>query len=296
VALQEMFDDDMRARLTASLGGSYSFNWGPAEIVDARINSGLVALVNNAFVIQDHQVFPYTTATGWDAYANKGFSVTRIGLSNDPRAYFYLVNTHTNATDDTDSNADDENALRAQLLQLGNFVNSLHNNDPLHPLVIVGDLNVPEFDPDGAQTLYDTMLMRFGMTRDDDLYRQKFTDPNFSLAAAAKTSDGRRNTFAHNWFGGHRAKRLDYVLLKQGDEFKIRLRDIVMVDDHISAGTYAAPWSVNEAACLVDQRNIDNTQYGADAADEPYNSGAAFRCTYLSDHYGIRADLRLVRD
>ena len=290
-----------------SLGASYSLHDGPPR-GNKLTSSGLLTAVRSLPVLaQDARV--YSSTEGHDSLASKGFLATQIQLGNDPSAYIWVINTHTQA-----GGPNTAQTRMNQFAQIETWI-GIHT-DPSNPVLIIGDLNVREFSLPHLGPAFENTINLFGLNRDQDeyeemmltlsdpidLYREQHPVIDSDPANSNLSSDARRNPYAMAWFGGELPKRLDYMLLYQGDEYKLLVDDIVMVDDHFPGllppnptplqsflGT-ANTVSVNASACAADQANIDGTPFGLDG------SGSALMCGYLSDHYGIRADLLLVRD
>ena len=276
IAMQELIADDIREFINYSLSSHYSFHQGPNKIEDSKVHSGLGIFIRKDWIVLSHDNVPYGNSSGFDMFANKGFSFSKIQIGKDPDSYFYLVNTHTNAGEGKGARI-----RLSQIKNLGQYINQYA--DFKHPVLIVGDLNV-----EGAkQQEYEEMMDSLG--NPIDTYRESHGDLNNNPGF---TSNKERNPYAYEWFNGGQdhSKRLDYILLRDGSEYKLIRKGTEIVDDHIITQKYRDDWQQNETACVLDDNNSDGTDYGEGANNAP------LRCSYLSDHYGLRADFLLIRD
>jgi hypothetical protein len=235
----------------------------------------------------DHHAVRFNVAQGADAMANKGFTLDTVHIGADPNDFIYIVNTHAQAND---PGAVDPAAVRAsQLQQIRSLIDA--NTDPRYPVLLLGDFNVKEatdadndgvidideslsgVDVDGDSKLdarettdeYLAMLGTLGLTPIDDLFRNYYGAQSFAYG-----SDGMRNAYARNWFNPDERQRLDYMLVRQGTEYRIGLDFILMHDNPIT------------------------TQLCQNSGWVPDPAAPGLRC-YLSDHFGVEADLRLQR-
>lgn len=277
VALQELFETDSRERLEAATDSTFTHLFGPPGD-GCEINGGLGVMVHDDWIIDWHRPFPFQTEAELpqpDALANKGYTITKILIDPTyPDDYFYVVNSHT------DADADDPTVRLAQLGEIAAGIAT--NTDPDHPVLILGDLNVR-----GETVEYNQMMAILGQPI--DLYRRKYPTWNYAsdpTERSGMTSNAQRNAYAAMWFGGELPKRLDYALLLQGAEWKLLVDDIVMVDDPMDTDRYFdQDLDGDHAEC-----HDDPAPYGVD------DNGDPLLCSYLSDHYGLRVDARLVWD
>ena len=294
VALQEVFQFDPGlnngntiahiTQLHSALGGQFDILDGPPA-AGVEMNSGLKLLVRKSLASNPsyahtpavYQTDPIlaTDSSGnqhfnIDALAQKGMTLSRVQFGPDPDDYVQVVNTHMQAQ----AGAMYDGLRAAQQNELLNFI-ALHA-DAAHPLLIVGDMNVPEFTPvplnapasgnQVATSQYLSMLGNLGLGTDADLYR---VSQNATNAANGYTADPSRNVYGQLWGGGTSLERLDYILLRQGSRLQVTVDSIQVTDDVLTT-----------AQC--------NAWLGA-------NPAGPLQC-YLSDHYGIAAQLRLVRN
>jgi hypothetical protein len=319
-ALQEVFDENMFSKLQNDLAGSYSMRQGPPAL-DHKISSGLASLVRHArFQILGHQRFPFEVVDpdSSDALANKGFSVTTVQLKDAagnaiPDAIVRIVNLHT------DANESDPTWRMNQFDQIAAHLDGL---PATHPILLTGDFNVQgESLPNGVAPThtaeYDLLMdilhfygswwandpelaacplsPRCHLIGYADVYRQRHPLASWQIgpdfAVRGITNDARRNPYSASWFPGSPPKRLDYMIVRQGTAVQLRWVDIAIVDDLVPT-TLAADegWIPDAGACQADQRGLDGTPFGARSNDLPA------MCSYLSDHYGLRGDFRLVRE
>ena len=90
-------------------------------------------------------------------------------------------------------------------------------------------------------------------------------------SVARHTIDTDRNAYALNWDspGAGHNERLDYILVRQGTDYQIEVSSIEITDDPIATSLCSSE--------------------GWLAPPAPASLGC-----YISDHFGIRADLKLV--
>lgn len=292
VALQEVFTEDNLNQLRGGLS-NYQFLPGPSDTpgeididlfppsVDITLpkgGSGLHTLVRKDLSPQgatqplqafEHQAVTFSACAGGleavcsdkspNCLANKGFTFDKVQLGALSNEYVYVVNTHL----DADQHAENMTARAAQLSQISSFVSA--NADPTHPVILLGDFNiVGDTSPE-----YGTLLGTLGAA---DLYRVVYmSDPGF-------TSDNQLNAYAYNWENGDdevSQQRLDYILVLQGTEYEIEVDTLEMVGD-----------DANE--------EIRTTLCHGDFFDGWLVDNATLRC-HVSDHFGLSANLRLVK-
>ncbi len=148
-----------------------------------------------------------------DCMAQKGFTIDKINFGGDADSYVYVVNTHL----DAGNSSGDAAARASQLVEIRDAINNL--NDPSHPVLITGDLNVVGDDVAGSSE-YSNMIRTLGVT---DLFRVQFPS---SASQPGFTFDNQVNAYAFNWAdgaGGPTRMRLDYFLVRQGTQFRIDL-------------------------------------------------------------------------
>ena len=191
--------------------------------------------------------------------AQNGLTIDRIQFGANTNDYIYIVNTQMQSGAGT---VYDE--LRAaQQDELYNLI-ALHT-DSAHPVVMVGDLNVIEAVGSAwnrTQTpQYFDMLGRLGLGMDSDQFR---SFQHNAGNADGFTVDPNRNKYARNGSGAP-IGRLDYILLRQGTEYRLIADSIEMTD---------APVTTTQCSSWQDPASV--------------------QC-YLSDHFGLAAQLRLIK-
>ena len=332
VALQEVFDDDQTSQIINGAFPLYDFAKGPDESRIAGVttteDSGLILLIRwdltNSSTVADplierlrhpkpnHSEIFTAECESDDCWAHKGFSITKVRFRGhhafNPSAvdeYIYVVNTHLQSAYDS---SDQYSATRlAQLEQIIDHIDE--HTEPTHPVLFMGDLNVvggsSEYDDRFGDVFNGTFLDRQGRQHDlwDDLVKDKFNDP-----ARPFTIDKTRNAYAHFWDGDHlldhqleqiaqnegqiaclsRAlilggsnapcfgpyshpdtkERLDYILVRQGTRYKLAADSI----------------QVEEASPITDMCHNNF----------PMHHHPMLEC-YLSDHFGLSAELRFTR-
>ena len=301
VALQEVFDPDNLAQLSAGTG--YQRTLGPPA-TPVSLNpfnpqlpegsSGLALLVRGDLAVSGHQAPVFTACNGdlWnvaaalltfgdlnsDCLAQKGFTIDKVQFGPDAASYIYVVNTHL----DAGSAAGDVAARAAQLAQITTAINAL--GDPSHPVLIMGDLNVDGETALGAPSAeFTSMITALGVT---DLYRMAFPS---SAARPGFTFDNQVNAYAFNWSDGPgsiQRSRIDYILVRQGTDYRIALDT-------------SAPFSigVQDNSPATNPANAFDTTLCRDPGPPVTGwliDNPALRC-YVSDHWGLEAHLRLIK-
>jgi len=304
IALQEVMDDTQREQLCLGISphDSYLKVWGPnqdsygATVVE---DSGLTLLFRSRFTSNpqtdpvlcnplllggnwfgDHHSEEFTSdCEGWDCFANKGFTVSRVDIG--PSAYLYVVNTHLQAGEDSQVHP----AIRAsQLTQIATYVRSLPET---HPVLLMGDLNMTA---GGAEYLAHVQNTFYFL---DTLFGwEDAVETVFGSAAQLFTDDKTRNAYGHFWddhIGEHvgedifcngacnppvshpwEAKRNDYIMIRQGTDYRLVVES-VQLEDSSPAPT------------------LCRDEFGPQFQDPGHGN---LRC-YLSDHFGLSAELRL---
>lgn len=275
VALQEVFDSDAVDQVSHG-AVNRGFYWlpGPDESGFEQ-NSGLGLLVRRGLSASPSEGFDLNhrgdqvfqeegPITGSDAWAQKGFTLTTVHLGDDPRAYFYVVNTHLLSDYPPTDHFPGQRA--AQIDQMRRYVDA--HTDPSHPVLFLGDFNFDSRSPE-----YNAALRALNA---QDLVAAQ-------LGPNAFTSDKRVNAYDRNWNeeewwnrnptdanpdplppAGYTPQRLDYILVRQGNDFRI-----------------TSEWA----------RIENRTQETALSRAEGWRP----EHVYLSDHFGVSARLHLVR-
>lgn len=258
VALQEVFDEDQRDQFRGGLAQHAMFD-GPGTETSSLsfLDSGLALLTKTHLPTTPVGEGTFDRdCSGIDCRANKGFTVHRVQLTESADHYVYVVNTHTNASDNDAARA----TRAAQIPRLKAFIDALA--DPAHPTLFVGDMNVIETDGERAE-----MLSMLGLNDGSDLFKRK--GPR--SVSLRYTSDPNRNAYARNWFGEPPA-RLDYVLARQGTLYRIDAVEGALTDELVETPLcHEEDWFTGE--------------------DAPPNPP---KC-YLSDHFGLAMSLRFSR-
>jgi endonuclease/exonuclease/phosphatase family metal-dependent hydrolase len=242
-----------------------------------EMNSGLALLVKRALSPIPsfnhpqtvYQNAPLTVANqgnteiNFDALAQKGATIDKIHFGPLPDDYIYLVNTHMQAG----KGAVYDNLRTLQQDELFNFIN-LHT-DSAHPVVIVGDLNVIEAFGSGPGRThtneYFGLLGQLGLGADSDVFRGFQTlsgDDGFTVDTTA-------NLYTQQWGspGVPAVERLDYILVRQGTQYQLEADSVHMTNAPVTT-SQCTTWQMTAAPTL--------------------------QC-YLSDHFGLEAQLRLVK-
>ncbi len=298
VAMQELFDHDQidQVEADAQVQG-YHFLPGPNEdVIDLPeigipdilseflglpfeafpdsiqwgTNSGLALLVSERLSDQttleefQHQSIAFEdegSLTDADFHANKGFTIDRIQLGGADE-YIYVVNTHLFAKSSQPA------IQESQLRQIAASVHAL--NDPRHPVLFLGDYNISEDSAEYSRMIYFLREPFLG-----DAIVRHLNDPFASAPGDEQfhTSDKRRNAYDYYWreegTNGEEHKRIDYMFILQGTEYGIAVdQDELRLED-----------SPTPETALYLQENW-------------YREG---RESYLSDHYGLSAKMRLIK-
>jgi endonuclease/exonuclease/phosphatase family metal-dependent hydrolase len=300
VALEEVFDQDRREQLGDRAQADFHLLDGPGpspfivDFSDVEVHipqgaSGVALLVRHGLSGSDAQtelaqMLPYHhseiygSSADSDSHANKGFVFEKVQLGSDPTDFIYVVDTHPQA--DYAFPGQYESVRAAQLAQIRDYVNA--HADPTHPVLFMGDFNIREIDDLNGNGIFDgaaidavvpeylSMLQTLGGNSvADDLARDYWNqhDPTFIAA----TSDSHRNAYSHYWFDGANnpfRQRLDFVLVRQGTDYRLSANSVGMVDLPI------------------------NTQQCSN--ENWINNPPGIQC-YVSDHFGLQAELRLER-
>lgn len=272
VALQEVFEEDNQEQVIDQMSQDFSVLWGPPATsdiptLDIPINSGLATLINKDLTSNSsnapagfHQWRAYnetgglTTTDGW---ARKGFTLDKVHFGPNTDDYVWVANTHTKA-----GSGDNAAIRQSQLTQMGNFITA--NADANHPVLLMGDFNVVE-----ESLEWGAMLQFLGLPiSGSDLFMNAHP---VGSSVARHTIDTDRNAYALNWDspGAGHLERLDYILVRQGTDYQIEVSSIEITDDSISTSLCSSEGWLSPPV------------------------PASLGC-YISDHFGIRADLKLV--
>ena len=299
VGLQEVFDKVVENQLTSGVVGTHHVLLGPpaAEISEATelgTSSGLALLVRRDLARDpqldalpsatrdssyhtdffEHSSEIFQLATGFDVLAQKGFTYDKVHIGPDPNDYIHVITTHTQADSD-------QSAIRlAQFIQLQGFIDA--NWDSTHPLLIMGDFNVIEQAFEYTQMLVTLGLgTPFSPQRIEplDIFRNTWDqrDTFGNLAVDGFTIDDSINAYSRNWRPAgtpFAQERLDYILLYQGTNLQIEV-DSVDVKDN-------------------DYRGFEMSTNVCQGWFSGGRNPSTLRC-YISDHFGIETNLRLVR-
>ena len=281
IALQEMFDENFGFDYYLINGifpnpyqiilGPSSSSWSldlPPEGLP-HSNSGLQLLIKNHFRILDFNdvEFPNCNGDFDDCLANKGFVIAKIQIGPDLDDYLFVLNTHL----DSENDQDDKDVRDSQIRLIKSTMDSFTDLD--HPVILMGDFNII-----GDTQEYDNMIQLLSV---NDLFREYFghdheTSPGY-------TFDNQLNAYAHHWGDDNSIitqERLDYILVRQGNEYQIKLDTSyttpiqIRGDDPIEGiiTTLCKDSDLPLSGWLIDNRNL--------------------RC-YVSDHFGLTANLRL---
>lgn len=288
IALQEAFDDDQRNQIALGRSSTdYVLRFGPSkegprgftlDPTDAFIeDSGLMLLFKTVGRDDEisHSNSLFHICRDDDCRANKGFSLTKVPIGSG--SHVWVVNTHLQAAYKAINQYD--TVRNSQRLNIDNAVNV---RDVLtHPVILLGDLNIVAGDSNNEYV----NLVTSSMNWIDVAARV------LGVTDQPITADERLNAYAHFWHDGispfghlfehliaggipptepsitFRQTRLDYVLIRQGSQFALE------------------PISVEREDTWV---NTDMCQN-----DFPMTHHPGMRC-YLSDHFGLSAELRYV--
>lgn len=259
VALQEVwespFTDGMRDQIASDASNNgYAALDGPQDS-GFEISSGLVLLVRNDFSAPSstHYRQVFSDGAGFDDYAQKGLSISKVSFSTDPNDYIYVVNAHLQA-------GDEPNVRSNQLSQMRRFIDD--HSDPSHPVVIMGDFNIAS---NGSE--YQPMLNQLG--NPEDIFA--------STGARPYTSDPVRNAYARYWDNPaqpeNERKRIDYIFIRQGTAYYLVVDSTALEDREYT--TYLCR----------DGRTLPSSGW-------LLGHNAPLIC-YMSDHFGLSASLRL---
>jgi hypothetical protein len=125
-----------------------------------------------------------------------------------------------------------------------------------HPVLFMGDFNINDLSMLGSEY----RSMRRILDIDDDVLEDTGSGPHPTVDP--------RNAYAHNWFGTSAPARLDYLLIRQGRRYQLEYEATFVIDDHRETELFR---------------------------DENWAANRGHASCYLSDHWGLRATLRLVR-
>lgn len=282
VAMQELFDEDQVEQVRRGAGPNYHVLSGPrrAEFgvsplkVGYGTSSGLGLLVNKGLYtrFQDapesvrtalnfrsfqHHSVKFDTEGPLLPLANLAERLAEKGFTLDTVRFDGDPNEFVYVVN-THLHAEDAGTRRAQLRQMREYVNA--HTESSHPVVFLGDFNVIA----GSEE-YRAMLQELGQPFDI-----------FQDRPAAYTNDAVRNPYTHYW-GDDRSvrNRLDYILVRQGSQYGVEVDGKALEDSE--AFTYKC-------------RDPRSNPFTGWQFDRP----GTFRC-YLSDHFGLSANLRLVQ-
>lgn len=267
VALQEVwespFTEGMRDRIVADAQNlGYSAFDGPADS-GLEISSGLVLLVHNHLSVSSYPPEVFNDDSGFDGLVQDGMfdglaqkGFTLSRISFGPDPNDFIFILNTHLQ------ADDQASVRDnQLDEIQRFLNA--NVDRTHPVILMGDFNIAATGPE-----YRPMLNRLG-------------DPDdvFGDGAGPFTSDTESNAYAHFWndSGQTKQERIDYILIQQGTQFHVVVDNQLLENTHFDPGTFLCK----------------------DPRTRPFSGwligGRQGLSCYLSDHFGLSAELRLVK-
>lgn len=275
VALQEVWDGpfasgELDTIVSGAQGLGYAAFEGPGPS-GFKISSGLVLLVRNPlFAPQgEHAGTTFDAHPGieeaiadnnFDGLAEKGFTFTRVHVGPFPDEFIYVVNTHTQANE----NGHDESATRSQQIQqIRDYVDQQRLFT--HPVVFMGDLNITAANNDPE---YQGMINALGSPVDI------FADGVYL------TDDNRRNAYDYFWGNPNEVvqQRIDYMLVSQGTQFSLLVDAKRLEDEEFNTYLCRDPRGAHIEGWLIGG-----------------NPTGVMQC-YLSDHFGLSAILRLVRN
>ncbi len=294
VVLQEVFSEDNQRQIVDDVRADYFTMFGPpadpvpifSDYVELLLNSGLAVMIRKDLAPSQsfqHWSVPFNETGGIseaDGWASKGLTLDKVQFGPNANDYIYVVNTHAKAGEHDENppgyGLTNREIREAQFLELIDFVGRETDRD--HPVLIMGDFNSVEatlaVSPATGMvhtSEYYSMLGILGLNSQDDLFRANHTlsaDPGF-------TWNTDRSAYLFNWEGPGPKKRLDYILVWQGNQFRIEVDTIGLTD-----------FLLNDP---VTDRSMCTEQGWPGLPGAP----ATMQC-YLSDHFGIEADLRLV--
>jgi endonuclease/exonuclease/phosphatase family metal-dependent hydrolase len=298
IALQEVFDEEQRDQLTLGYSKeNYNLLWGPDES-DINEESGLALIVkgnpsqdhytrhvNLSFL--HHQEF-FANCDSDDCWANKGFSVSAVRMGSIARVW--VINTHLQAGEYSDTRLQ-------QLTQMMAYVSTLPADEPV---LLLGDLNIVA----GQQEYVDRMgdaLSGWG-----DLTAGILGNPSIPL-----TSDKTRNAYSHFWDREYHIfeHELEDIALQSGTpacesvapvNFKAACSPPI---DHPSQQGHIDYILVRQGTTynvVIDSARLEDGQRTTDLCRDQFQQQYSdaghgnLRC-YLSDHFGLSAELRLVK-
>ncbi len=263
VALQEVFDGDQQAQLSnASDLRDYVVIPGPSQAIRLE-DSGLSFVVRRSLVGDQGAAAAhnetFADCAGVDCLAGKGFTVTTLSLGEGRR--LHIVNTHLQASyGDLDSSG-----ARTRLRQLEQIMRYLDRPAfAPHPVLLLGDVNVAAGDAEYRARRADVLAGWRDLVAETGGERLFTVDKDLT--------QGNGNAYAHFWdirrIGEPRPrgprKRVDYLLARPGKKYTLK------------AGSVR----------LEDQSRLTEMCSGEFGLAD----GSDLNC-YLSDHYGISAQL-----
>jgi hypothetical protein len=208
--------------------------------------------------------------------SNKGFTVDTVQLGANPDHFVYVVNTHLSA----EAGEHGTYTRLRQVSEIANFVDS--QTDGLHPVVFLGDFNIAAGTSD-----YDWMMRRLG--NPIDVFAATPDGRDFF------TTDPRRNPY--EYFERHTAqgdpaflfsgqKRIDYILIRQGSEYAIRVNSVSLED-----GTDSNPADLLTDRMRHWSQHPVFENYFSTAFDVPWVEDPGTLVPFISDHFGLSAQL-----
>ncbi len=265
VTLQEVWDGPLSTaeleHIINNTSASYGAVQGPDNYFsvippDFKNNSGLLTLVKrsassaNQPSPEDHAE-TFTNRGGLpDSMANKGFVATKVFVTDNPNEFVWVVNTHLHAFDSQAR----ESQLRQELLV---YLNTLPRTNPV---LLLGDLNIradEDYPTSGFNSEY--AVLRSILADFNDLAHRR----------GLITSSWYQSAYEHQFNDEEPDKRLDYILLRQGDVYVLDLEN-----------------SNNNVAVVNSQPNPQYTSLCSS-----WSLPSPFICHY-SDHFGLRANLK----
>ncbi|MBC8262815.1 MAG: endonuclease/exonuclease/phosphatase family protein [Anaerolineales bacterium] len=316
IALQEVFGGwfaagDQTSRLAR---GAFARGFAPLLGPDnslAKTSSGLLLLVRGslsspeniftayAHLLPLHQSYKFVTeGQDDDKWANKGFTVTKVFLDAKQHDHFvFVVNTHLQAAYD-DSGGQYKDVRANQLGEIRAVLSAPRFRN--HPVLLMGDFNIRATTGRFIQTGSE----HHGLVHGDSKVWEDLVRKSIRFPRRADTIDETRNPYAHFWddhLDDHEwchspffcgalpgpafdfcldyclgsfshptdQTRLDYILVRQGSEFQLIADSVKIENDRVATEMCRDEFPMSDEPGLV---------------------------CYLSDHYGVSADLVFVRN
>lgn len=236
-------------------------------------DSGLVTLFKNEMTgdLQHHvKVFDNT-----EAGPDKGFTLDKVQIGNHPDAFIYVLNTHLTSGDNCLVDAvNDEGQLTGdrgnQLREIRNIISKRTVSS--HPVLLLGDFNISDNIPRCSYPNHDYEFITKTLDPIDDLYRIKHPDER------GYTFMRFLNLLAYDHSLNEQDGRFDYMFVRQGTHYKIDTNDNAF-DIWIIGDEQHEETNFSECERIRDERRLGNKLI-----------------CYFSDHFGLQANLRLVKN